>query len=118
VVTFDIDSVVAYLSNLAAAKKGIHWSPTRITVSDLQSDLHLRSIPITFVDTNGKQHQIHRPVHQIPHYTFGRVIGFEDISLYLPSRLAVHSISIHVASCRMDGRPFRPTLDGMDGSRR
>ncbi|KAG4256530.1 hypothetical protein BFJ72_g14788 [Fusarium proliferatum] len=82
-VTFDIDSVVAFPSNLAVAKKGIHWSPTRMTVSDLQSDLHLRSIPVTFADTNGKQHRIHRPVHQIPHYTFGRVIGFEDISLYL-----------------------------------
>ncbi|EWZ79008.1 hypothetical protein FOWG_16786 [Fusarium oxysporum f. sp. lycopersici MN25] len=81
--TFDIDSVVAFPSNLAAANKGIHWSPTQMTVSDLQSDLHLRSIPVTFLDTNGKQHQVHRPVHQIPHYTFGRVIGFEDISLYL-----------------------------------
>ncbi|RKK84479.1 hypothetical protein BFJ68_g17353 [Fusarium oxysporum] len=82
-VTFDIDSVVAFPSNLAVAKKGIHWSPTRMTVSDLQSGLHLRSIPVMFVDTNGKQHQVHRPVHQIPHYTFGRVIGFKDISLYL-----------------------------------
>ncbi|KAL9567468.1 hypothetical protein ACKAV7_008418 [Fusarium commune] len=33
-------------------------------------------------------------------------------------RLAVHSISTHAASCRMDGRPCRPTLDGMDGNGR
>ena len=82
-VTFDIDSVVAFPSNLAVAKKGIHWSPTRMTVSDLQSDLHLQSMPAVFLDADGKQHQVHRPIHQIPHYTFGRVIGFEDISLYL-----------------------------------
>ncbi|KAH7114164.1 hypothetical protein B0J13DRAFT_630962 [Dactylonectria estremocensis] len=82
-VTFDVDSVVAFPSNLAVAKQGIRWSPTRMTVSDLQSDLHLRSIPVTYLDANGKQHQVHRPVHQIPHYTFGRVVGFEDISLYL-----------------------------------
>ncbi|KAM6506729.1 hypothetical protein FALCPG4_018848 [Fusarium falciforme] len=82
-VTFDVDSVVAFPSNLAVAKRGIRWSPTRMTVSDLQSDLHLRSIPVTYLDANGKQHQVHRPVHQIPHYTFGRVVGFEDISLYL-----------------------------------
>ncbi|KAI8648040.1 hypothetical protein NCS55_01502200 [Fusarium keratoplasticum] len=81
-VTFDVDSVVAFPSNLAVAKRGIRWSPTRMTVSDLQSDLHLRSIPVTYLDTNGKQHQVHRPVNQIPHYTFGRVVGFEDISLY------------------------------------
>ncbi|KAJ4177216.1 hypothetical protein NW767_015202 [Fusarium falciforme] len=40
-VTFDVDSVVAFPSNLAVAKRGIHWSPTRMAVSDLQSDLHL-----------------------------------------------------------------------------
>jgi hypothetical protein len=34
-VTFDIDSVLAFPSNLAVAKKGIHWSPTRMTVSTL-----------------------------------------------------------------------------------
>ncbi|RSL82713.1 hypothetical protein CEP52_016900, partial [Fusarium oligoseptatum] len=82
-VTFDVDSVLAFPSNLAVAKRGIRWSPTRMTVSDLQSDLHLRSIPVTYLDGSGKQHQVHRPVHQIPHYTFGRVVGFEDISLYL-----------------------------------
>ncbi|RSL80950.1 hypothetical protein CEP52_017299 [Fusarium oligoseptatum] len=58
-VTFDVDSVVAFPSNLAIAKR------------------------VTYLDANGKQHQVHRPVHQIPHYTFGRVVGFEDISLYL-----------------------------------
>ncbi|KAM5527792.1 hypothetical protein FOXYSP1_19665 [Fusarium oxysporum f. sp. phaseoli] len=82
-ITFDVKRVVAFPSNLAVAKRGIRWSPTRMTVSDLQSGLHLRSIPVICLDTNGKQHQVHRPVHQIPHYTFGRVVGFEDISLYL-----------------------------------
>ncbi|KAL3587858.1 hypothetical protein FPOAC2_13757 [Fusarium poae] len=84
-VTFDIDSVVAFPSNLAVAKQGIHWSPTQMAVSDLQSDLHIQSIPVTYTDTNGKPHQVHRPVHHIPHYTFGRLIGFEDISPGLPS---------------------------------
>ncbi|KAI5463921.1 hypothetical protein BGZ63DRAFT_352264, partial [Mariannaea sp. PMI_226] len=82
-ITFDVDSVMAFPSNLAVAKRGIRWSPTQMTVSNLQSDLHLQSIPVTYLDANGKQHQVHRSVHQIPHYTFGRVVGFEDISLYL-----------------------------------
>ncbi|KAL6405842.1 hypothetical protein AUP68_10981 [Ilyonectria robusta] len=80
--TFDLDSIIAFPNNLAIAKRGIRWSPTRMTVSDFQSDLHLRSIPVIYFDTNGMQHQVHRPVHQIPHYTFGSVVGFEDISLY------------------------------------
>ncbi|SPJ87886.1 uncharacterized protein FTOL_12355 [Fusarium torulosum] len=82
-ITFDIDSVVAFPSNIAVAKQGIHWLPTQMAVSDFQSDLHLQSIPVTYTDTSGKQHQVHRPVYHIPHYTFGRLIGFEDISLFL-----------------------------------
>uniref|UniRef100_A0A0D2YEY6 Xylanolytic transcriptional activator regulatory domain-containing protein n=1 Tax=Fusarium oxysporum (strain Fo5176) TaxID=660025 RepID=A0A0D2YEY6_FUSOF len=81
-VSFDIDSVVAFRVNLMLPRR-VFTGLTRMTVSDLQSDLHLRSIPVTFLDTSGKQHQVHRLVHQIPHYTFGRVIGFEDISSYL-----------------------------------
>ncbi|KAH6879847.1 hypothetical protein B0T10DRAFT_412926 [Thelonectria olida] len=81
-VTFDVDSIIAFPSNLAVAKRGICWSPTRMTASNLQSDLHLRSIPVTYSDTNGRQHQVHRPVHQIPHHTFGCVVGLEDASLY------------------------------------
>ena len=81
-VTFDVDSILGFPSNLAVAKRGIRWSPTRMTVSDLQSDLHLQSIPVTYFDPDGFRHQVHRPIHLVPHYTFGRVIGFEDISLY------------------------------------
>ncbi|KAH8654320.1 hypothetical protein BGZ61DRAFT_435165 [Ilyonectria robusta] len=81
-VSFDVDSIIAFPSCLAVAKQGIRWSPTQMTVSDLQSDLHLRSRPVTYLDATGIQHQVHRPVHQIPHYTFGRVVGLEDISLY------------------------------------
>ncbi|KAH6974817.1 hypothetical protein EDB80DRAFT_595282, partial [Ilyonectria destructans] len=81
-VSFDVDSIIAFPSCLAVAKQGIRWSPTQMTVSDLQSDLHLRSRPVTYLDATGIQHQVHRPVHQIPHYTFGRVVGLEDVSLY------------------------------------
>ena len=81
-VTFDVDSIIGFPSSLAIAKRGIRWSPTRMTVSDLQSDLHLQSIPVTYFDPDGLRHQVNRPIHQVPHYTFGRVIGFEDISLY------------------------------------
>ena len=81
--SFDVDSIIAFPSNLAVAKRGIRWSPTRMVVSDLQSDLHLRSIPITYSDAEGVPHQVHRPVHQVPHYTFGRLMGMEDVSLYL-----------------------------------
>ncbi|KAL7940768.1 hypothetical protein V8C42DRAFT_356065 [Trichoderma barbatum] len=81
-VTFDVDSIIGFPNSLAVAKRGIRWSPTRMTVSDLQSDLHLRPIQVTYNDQDGIRRQVRRPVHQVPHYTIGRIIGFEDISLY------------------------------------
>ncbi|PON20099.1 hypothetical protein TGAM01_v211022 [Trichoderma gamsii] len=61
-VTFDVvDSIIGFPSSLSVAKRGIRWSPTRMTVSDLQSDLHLRSFPVTYFDAEGVQRQVHRP---------------------------------------------------------
>ncbi|PVH90385.1 hypothetical protein DM02DRAFT_547899, partial [Periconia macrospinosa] len=82
-VTFDIDSVLGFPSSLAVAKQGIRWNPTQMAVSDLQSDLHLNSRLAHYVDRHGHAHSVSRPLHQLPHYTFGRLVGFEDISLYL-----------------------------------
>jgi hypothetical protein len=36
---------------------------------------------VSYFDEAGRLHEVRRPVHQIPHYTFGRLVGFEDISL-------------------------------------
>lgn len=82
-VHFDMDSVTGFPSSLAVAKQGVRWFPTQMPVSDLQSDLHLRSRPVSYLDTAGKMHHVRRPVHKIPHYTLGRLIGFEEVSLYL-----------------------------------
>ena len=81
-VTFDIDSIVGFAHSLAVAKLGVRWNPTQRPVSDLHSSLHLDPLPVHQVCRDGRTHCTRRPVHQIPHYTFGRVVGFEDISLY------------------------------------
>lgn len=109
-VTFDVDSIIGFPSSLAVAKRDIRWSPTRMTVSDLQSDLHLRSFPVTYFDADGVQHQVHRPVHQVPHYTFGRVIGFEDISLYL---LFPKLYRAEQKSSRLRDEDFQLWMDGI-----
>lgn len=53
-----------------------------IFVSDLQSDIHLNLREAHFLDIAGHPHPVHEQVHQIPHYTFGRLIGFEEASTY------------------------------------
>ncbi|KAJ6126026.1 hypothetical protein N7471_010519 [Penicillium samsonianum] len=81
-VTFDIDSIVGFAHSLAVAKLGVRWNSTQMAVSDLRSGLHLDPLPIQYIGSNGRAHHVRRPVHVIPHYTFGRLVGFEDISLY------------------------------------
>lgn len=82
-ISFDIDSIAGFPTSIAVAKQGIRWKPTQMPVSDLQSSLHLHPRAVQFFDESGRPHTAHRPVHQIPHCTFGRLVGFEDISLYL-----------------------------------
>ncbi|KAJ5742295.1 hypothetical protein N7533_011704 [Penicillium manginii] len=81
-VTFDIDSIVGFAYSLAVAKLGVRWNSTQMPVSDLHLSLHLDPLPLQYVDSDGRPHHVRRPVHKIPHYTFGRLVGFEDISLY------------------------------------
>jgi hypothetical protein len=82
-ITLDIDSVGGFVSSLAVARRGIRWYPTQMPVSDLQLDLHLNPILVQYLNLNGRAHTVRRPIHQVPHSTFGHLIGFEDISLYL-----------------------------------
>ena len=81
-VTFDIDSVLGFPNSLAVAKQGVRWNPTKMTITDLRSDLHLNSRLTHYFDRHGHAHSVQKPLHQLPHYTFGRPMGFEDISLY------------------------------------
>ncbi|KAG8664636.1 hypothetical protein FPOAC2_10249 [Fusarium poae] len=79
-------------------------------VSDLQSDLHLCPRPVQYLDMMGNQRRVHRPIHQIPHYTFGRLIGFEDVSLYL---LFPNLYREEQKSSRFRDEDFRTWMDGV-----
>ena len=52
-------------------------------VSDLKSSLHLAKRRVQYSDGQGRLHSVLRPVHEIPHYTLGRLVGFEDVSIYV-----------------------------------
>jgi hypothetical protein len=82
-VTFDIDSITGFCSSLGVAQGGIRWNFMQMPGSDLQSDLHLAKQRVQYYDSHGHLHSILKPVHEIPHYTLGRLVGFEDVSLYL-----------------------------------
>lgn len=82
-VTFDIDSIVGFASSLAVARQRVQWNPTQIAVSNLQSSLYLDSLSMQYLDSQGQFHRALRDVHEILHYTFGRLTGFEDIFFIL-----------------------------------
>ncbi|KAH7012026.1 hypothetical protein B0J12DRAFT_733727 [Macrophomina phaseolina] len=107
-VTFDIDSVIGIPSSLAIAKQGIRWNPTQMPISDLRSGLHLNTRPVHYVDRHGHAHTVRKPIHQLPHYSFGRLIGFDDISLYL---LFPHLFREEQQSSRLLDDDFRIWMD-------
>ncbi|SPJ73915.1 uncharacterized protein FTOL_03645 [Fusarium torulosum] len=109
-VQFDVDSVTGFPNSLAVAKQGIRWFPTQMPVSDLQSDLHLCKRQVQYFDATGFERQVKRPVHQIPHYTLGRLIGFQDVSLYL---LSPHLYREEQQSSRLRDEDFRTWMDGV-----
>lgn len=82
-VSFDVDSIVGFPTSLGFARWGIRWNPTQMQVSDLQSGLHLPPQRIQFFDSHGHFHSQRQPIHKVPHYTIGRLVGFEDASLYI-----------------------------------
>lgn len=82
-VSFDIDSITGFCSSLGVAQRGVRWNFMQMPVSDLQSGLHLAKQQVQYVDSHGHLHLVKKPIHQIPHYTLGRLVGFEDASLYI-----------------------------------
>ena len=106
--TFDIDSITGFCSSLGVARGGIRWNFMQMPVSDLQSGLHLAKQRVQYFDSHGHLHSIQKPVHEIPHYTLGRLVGFEDVSLYLLFPRLVHE---EQQSSRLLNHDFETWLD-------
>jgi hypothetical protein len=103
-VMFDIDSIMGFTSSLSFAKQGIRFNLSPQVVSNLSTDLHL-ALTIPSSDSNGggnardeddddndddnddgdneDRHSCQIPLHHIPHYQLGRLVGHEDVVLYL-----------------------------------
>ncbi|KAL2810795.1 hypothetical protein BDW59DRAFT_155613, partial [Aspergillus cavernicola] len=69
--------------------------PPSSVIFDIDSiiSLHLSPIPVSYFDHHGHAHTVRRPVHQVPHYTFGRVIDqvlLPAIYQHHPSSLTQH----------------------------
>lgn len=91
--TFDIDSLHCFPSSLGVAKMGIRWHPQMHPILNMTNDVHLGiRVPVTEpVRPRGRRRRQSQPaettqpvpLHHIPHYCFGEVIGIERLCIYV-----------------------------------
>ena len=80
-VAYDVDSLLAFPTGLGFAKSGIKYTPAPHMIQNITADLYVR---IEHERTEGDQvRRSTLSIHQIPHLCLGRLVGFEDIMVFL-----------------------------------
>jgi hypothetical protein len=81
-VSFDIDSTCCFPTSLAVARQGINWFPKAHSFLNLNADIHF-GLRVPSYNKRGVLTQRYEPLHKIPHYCFGSLIGMETILLFI-----------------------------------
>ena len=79
-VTFDIDSTCCFPTSLAFARLGINWMPKAHSILNLAADIHF-GLRVPVYNKRGVLKHEYTPLHKIPHYCFGTVIGMDSLSV-------------------------------------
>jgi hypothetical protein len=79
---FDFDSILAFPTSLAVARLGLSYTPIGANVSHLKTDLHI-TMRVKYLDESGRQYDKAMSMHKVPHYRFGNLTGWPEISLYI-----------------------------------
>ena len=78
---FDIDSFLGFANSLAFAKQGISVNFYPRFHTNIQGDLHLYTI--VHHDYRRGEREIKVKLYKVPHYCLGRVISYEDTTVYV-----------------------------------
>jgi hypothetical protein len=81
-VTFDIDSTCCFPNSLGVARLGINWFPKGHAVLNLAADIHF-GLKVPVYNKRGVLTQAYAPLHKIPHYCFGTILGMETLLMYV-----------------------------------
>jgi hypothetical protein len=81
VVRFDIDSVLGFAQSLAFAREGLDINFFPCFYTNIQNDLY--TYTTLSYDFGKGEKLIQRKIHQVPHYRLGRLLGREDITVYI-----------------------------------
>ena len=81
-VTYDIDSTCCFPTSLAVARHGIHYFPKAHSILNLNTDIHF-GLKVSGLTSRGAPSKRYAPLHKIPHYCFGTLIGMEEMLLFI-----------------------------------
>lgn len=112
-VTFDIDSTCCFPTSLAFARLGINWLPKAHSILNLASDIHF-GLRVPVYNSRGVLTQKYTPLHKVPHYCFGTLIGMDSVSIlvFFP---ALHLESDHEHSTYLSGQDEQLWFDAILG---
>jgi hypothetical protein len=80
-ILYDIDSFLGYATSLAFARQGITINLYPRYHTNIRTNLHLYTT--VFHDYGKGPKAMRVKLHRVPHYCLGRVLGHEDISVYV-----------------------------------
>ncbi len=80
--TFDIDSTCCFPTSLGFARRGINWMPKAHSILNLAADIHF-GLRVPAYNNRDVLTQKYTPLHKIPHYCFGTVIGMDSLSILI-----------------------------------
>lgn len=81
-ISFDIDSTCCFPISLGIASQGMNWFPKVHPFLNLHADIHF-SLKVPWINATGVLTERYTPLHQIPHYCFGSLIGLESLLLFV-----------------------------------
>ena len=79
--SYDIDSSLGYATSLAFARQGLRINLYPRFHTNIKTNLHL--FEIVKFDFGRGEKSVKVPLHDVPHYYLGRVIGHEDTNVYI-----------------------------------
>ncbi|KAL5344208.1 hypothetical protein ACLOAV_010826 [Pseudogymnoascus australis] len=109
--TFDIDSTCCFPTSLGFARHGIHWLPKVHAYLNLKADIHF-GLRVPGYTSNGKASLRYVPLHKIPHYCLGTLIGMNELQLFIFFP-ALHEESDYEHSTYLSSRDEQLWLDAI-----
>ena len=97
-VSFDVDSTCCFPSSLAIATQGILAYATVNKAANLAASVHFAICDST-IDADAAEVVVDSvPLHLVPHYAFGQMVGLPDVLIYIFFPMLRHDVEYKTSS--------------------